>query len=276
MIVATVFSVGLISCGDDDDEENVDLPESVTPGLFNGVRITQAGNISYTYSSEGKLQSAHDSYYYYNFSEDMKTVERPKTANTTKDNSATYYLTYNKHGYVATLKFEYPYKSYYGYTATFTYDRNGCLTKIESGNDHKEITLEWKDEYIMGGGVGYGQTAGHGYTNVYTFYNIEGNNKNTTRQYSIEIADMLYEDFYAVLAHLGLLGKGPAYLPDDYTSYVNENNEWEGVDNHTPRAGRIQYTFNSTSGVIEEEEIAAAREGLSRKIHYFRYDKWKY
>lgn len=275
-MMATMLSVSVSSCGDDDDNEGgasgVPAP-TLTDNNGKSVQVLSAGNVWFRYDEDGKIIKFGDSY-------------------------ESYELEGNA--------FEFTYED--AYTAKFTLNGSGLISKISmtcdlkgSGGYHKEKIMitynynsarqligasysgsaEWKytdshgQEQGSASGTGSikntwsngnlvkcvneskisGKENGKSYneheTGTYTF--SYGNTLNSFKQFPYFMGDGttgINGEGFSLFCIVGLYGVGPAYLP---TGYVEEwKYEEDGDIDYETREYDLSFTLNA-DGTINTE-----------------------
>lgn len=245
MVAAACLALlpSVYSCKDGNDEpdgpDTPDQPEVPTgTPLVTGINSTE-----FAYDSKGRLVSVYDD-------SDGElwslTIDYDKGLIKYNDNGSEgeYHSTFNSNGTLKTLAEEYEEDGYINiYDYEFSYNKQGCLSSIVenrksieeyTGNTYEGVcvtTYKWKNGCL----VSVHSDDGKDYSEDIdvTYSSIE--NKYLQYPSCLGYATITEVDVFDALTHTGILGLGPAYLPEkavcegdftsDYTfTYVlNEN-----------------------------------------------------
>ena len=273
-----VVTIGLYSCGDDDDEVSAGGGKaSTSAGMLDkktGLRIKSFGNYSVYYSDDGKIDYIRDSYGRWTFSYNPNKITFVESYNGYSSDEESLSVGYNSAGYLASTSYsdsgqDGNDKWNESSKATLSYDGSGHLTKIvisgkESGTeDGERYSCTWDDTYTLTWRnnqltqvVGTEKEVEDGVTETetetWTFSYDSDNNENIYRQWAPSIGQCIGGDMEEIFAYVGLLGVGPSVLPSRYEeeyydgklrSYENSYAYRYGFNND----GSIAYTYVNNS-----------------------------
>ena len=238
IMMAAMLSGGLVACSSDDDDDASDTSGVLDNEL--GLRVMSVGNYKYTYMDDGRLDYVMDRRFKYEFSYSPNRIDSMDVSYTSK-------------GYLKSVSQNT--KSNQA-SANYTYDGDGHLTKItssvkgEDDNYRCDVTLTWKndllrkivwiDEYYDDG-----DTYTDRYTSVFE-YDVEKNVENLFLQFApslMQFSGLGDGEIEEALAYVGMLGKGPKYLPSSCETEVEED-EGDGKVDRRTRTKTFQYGFN--------------------------------
>lgn len=233
-VLFTGLSLGLTSCGDDNDE-----PRGEDYPLFDNTRLTRLGDLVLSYDDEGRVESVTGGRVYWNL--DYK--EGVITSNTFTDQDGIR-MKFNGKGYITSLESDWDYVDELdddesehckgSGRMTFAYDGNGNLisSKYESDDvvqnlqtgqtwkyrDDIDISLTWhkgnlqrvvREETET-------ETGSPTYRDIETYeYDCDGRD-NTFRQMPLSLTVGVFDDdmtIWTALACAGMFGNGSSQLP---------------------------------------------------------------
>lgn len=268
LFVAAATSTGFVSCSDDDDDNEQGGAGSGAPstsvGVVNpssGLRLRKVGYMVYNYSDDGRLKSVadgNDPWIEMRYEPNQIVVTFGGDMDEDKE---VYNVSYNENGYISKLidsgseRNEDKGINYsWNETVELTYDGEGHLIKISgAGTENgEEDGYSWNEtstlscDFSWDGGYlknivmsevakcsENGRTYEENESYVYTF-EYEEDFYNKFKQYGTFVNKLAFWDAIIDLAHVGLLGNGPDYLPSKMTT---NNRGYEYTDTYN-------YTFN--------------------------------
>lgn len=292
IIMVTMLGVGFVACSDDDDDDGGRGSNSV--GVLDkssGLRITSAGGYNYVYNDNGQLlYILSGNSCRYEFSTPNKAIH---IDDGDYDEAETYTIGYNGSGYVSKVSSksrweDADYDEWEEETeeGSLSYDGSGHLTKMIG--TYKETGYEDGDKYSESGTTTYnliwsnnllqkvefkdeGRNEYGSYKDVETFilsYDNDAMTNYTNRylQYAYFIDEFLTEGMER-FCYVGLLGKGPAFLPSkiDYEEkeeYYDESGKKRSYD----YSGSYNYRY----GFNSDGSISYDYRGSNR--HTYSYD----
>lgn len=310
MLFAFVFSIGFLSCSNDDDDDNggsipVAPNGTINPGLVNGRYLTGVGKANIEYDETGRVASFTDNGYYNEGWDDdgskyIVSYNPFEIAFTEGENNIKVSgVTFTKEGYIKSIKMvradsECTEKE----TWNLTYD-DGYLTKIDATGDFTEnyggesysgkykgkLELKWNN-----GNMDKVQitsiSSENGYTSTDTTSYVfsYGNEVNIHRQPTPAQA-LDFVEHVEILVYLGYFGKAGSLLPKT----MECRNTWIEDDYHTVFTQRNSYDYSMNSegmlkvvyNEIEQKETTYNEVGeiayqyddvYDEQIEY-RYDK---
>lgn len=261
----------LNGCSSTDDDEGV---ASTSAGVIEGVakvRVTQAetqfGNYHFYYDDNGQIDHIlNGNYKGYRFTYNPNKVIWYENESGEEDDEVS--ISYNSRGYVQKLEASSERKdglsSWAGSgTSSYSYDGAGHLTKISSSWNENETedgetilyttntttTFTWQNDMLLSIALEEIEkkngeaTWTHTSTITYDYQsdNIE-DYYNQYLQYAPSISKRLEGmgdgELEEALAYIGLMGKGPQYLP------ISSKEEWVEIGNGRTRTGSPSTTFS--------------------------------
>ena len=274
IILATLFVslFALTSCDDDDEGSG---SGSTSAGMIGkDLRLSAVGGISFYYDKQGRLESIDTRSDDYEFSYNPGKI-------TYDDGYAD--VTYTGKGYLASSKESYKDEESWGYEAgdvsyTFSYDGNGHLTKIsmtekvtikEDGEkdtytNTMTATITWKSDMIQKVVYDEKDDDGDRYIETWTFEYDKKNKEDYYNKYCQYAPSVIFwadaaDSFYG-MAYVGMMGKGPLYLP---SACEIEEVEIENGDKDTyTRSKSFSYSFNS-DGTLSQAYYDGSRYSYS-------------
>ena len=285
VLLSATTMMGLTACGDDDDDNGGGGGSSSTSaGVIDaksGLRLKAAGNYTYYYDNDGRLDYIKDKYGKWSFSYNPNQISfiEDYQGNTSKEE--VFNVSYNGKGYVsgmsATIEGESDSETWKTTgKATFSYDGSGHLTKFsgtskEEGYDDGEkytetwtddITLTWKNNQLLKVALvekGSENGVTWRYTETWNFtYN--SNYENIFQQWAPSMTPAFDSDIDELLAFVGLLGNGPAMLPDG--AEYEENWDDDGDTGSDDKSYNFSYAFNN-DGSLKTTTIGSKRYNFS-------------
>ncbi len=287
LCICLMGAMAFVSCSSDDDEGGGSASKGA--GVIEGkanVRVTKVGNYNFYYDSKGRIDHIDyrnkDAFHFkYNPNKVVLYEE--------DDFEEEVSVSYNSNGYVS--KFEASTSGKDGKdtwstsgSASYSYDGEGHLTKIssqwkETGTDDGEkysatgkvnIAFSWKNDLLVSivedeSETDDGETETSKSVRTYTYDTDKQENYfneylQYTPSFSKELEGMGDGEVEEALAYIGLMGKGPQYLP------ASSKNEWEeyydGRTHEGSSSNTYKYGFNS-NGTIAYATIDGTRYNYS-------------
>ena len=287
LCICLMGAMAFVSCSSDDDDGGSGAA-SGGAGVIEGkanVRVTKVGNYSFYYDAKGRVDHID-----YGNREGFHFKYNPnKVIVYDEDFEEEISISYNSKGYVS--KFEASTSGKDGNdswntsgSASYSYDGKGHLTKIssqwkESGtedgkkyndNGTTSIVLTWNNDLLvkivedeMENNDGDKETYKSEATLTYAADNMD-NYLNEYLQYapalSKELEGMGDGEVEEALAYIGLMGKGPQYLP------ASSKNEWEEYYDERTHDGSSSHTFKygfNGNGTIAYATVDGTRYNYS-------------
>ena len=264
VVAALALTAGFASCGDDDDEGG-----SATPNTESGVlettsgkkvRVTGAGNLTYSYNSDGTLASFGYGSHPYEASYNPFTFTQDNYGNGYKDVSVVSNIRTNGSGYITGCTEKYDYESsdseeHGSGSVSVSYNDNGNVTRIKGSGSGYYIEDGQKEKYSSSFDYSFTWSDGKLLKAVYTFvedgekdvetlvFDYDDAKANVTLQYVPNFLNEESDSFLAGLFFIGYVGKGPSYFPTgvDYTM-----KDYEGTEN---KYYNLTYSLNSDGTV---------------------------
>ena len=310
MLFAFVFSIGFLSCSNDDDDDNggsipVAPNGTINPGLVNGRYLTGVGKANIEYDETGRVASFTDNGYYNEGWDDdgskyIVSYNPFEIAFTDGENNIKVSgVTFTKEGYIKSIKMvradsECTEKE----TWNLTYD-DGYLTKIDATGDFTEnyggesysgkykgkLDIKWNNGNMdkvqittISSENGYTSTDTTSY--VFSYGNEENIHRQPTPAQALD-----FNEHVEILVYLGYFGKAGSLLPKT----LECRNTWIEDDYHTVFTQRNSYDYSMNSdgmlkvvyNEIEQKETTYNEVGeiayqyddvYDEQIEY-RYDK---
>lgn len=268
-LAAMVAIPSLTSCSKDDDGPDGGSGSGTGSGGqyageaildVDGKKLTQLRNYSFTYDSEGRLLSVRE----YN---DGPEIEINYSNNTITIDDETGAVSFNAEGLITQLSQSWEdsgdgWTEKGGGTLTFNYN-NGYLSSYstngqwsetdedgtETGTYSSSTNFTWQNNVLVSAS-GTATETEDGYTyNYKDSYSVtSSDDPNKFSQVPYYMSEIIIGDEeLTLLAVVGLLGKGPAYLPEviKYTTAENNNDPYVETLNFT-------FTLNSNGSIDEE------------------------
>lgn len=285
--ICLMGAVSFVSCSSDDDDGGGSASNGA--GVIEGkanVRVTKVGNYSFYYDAKGRVDQIN-----YGNKEGFHFKYNPnKVVCFDEDgDQEEVSMSYNSNGYVS--KIEASSSAKYGNyswsssgSASYSYDGKGHLTKIssqwkESGTGDGEkysatgkvnISFTWNNDLLMSiveeeSDTEDGETETSKSVMTYTYATDNPENYfneylQYTPSFSKEVEGVGDGEVEEALAYIGLLGKGPQYLP------VSSKNEWEefydGRKHEGSSSDTFKYGFNG-NGTLSYATINGTRYNYS-------------
>lgn len=282
--ICLMGGMALASCSSDDDDEGA---ASNNAGVIEGkanVRVTQVGRYRFYYDKKGRVDQIEDNYSDFRFSYSPNKVICTDEDNYEEELS----ISYNSNGYVSRIEGSSEGKegnetwSISG-SASYSYDGKGHITRIssqwkeidsEDGKKYSEtgtvsIDFTWKNDLLMTiteneKYVEDGDTETAQSSQTFTYDTENDKYLNEYLQYvpcfSEELEGVGDGDVEEPMSYIGLMGKGPRYLP---TSSKKEWSEYyDGRDHSGSYSRTYQYGLNA------DGTIAYASSNNSSRIYY--------
>lgn len=283
MMALAALSLCMFSCGGDDDEEGGSSGGSSGGGSGSGsykagvldhapdTRITKAGDYRFFYDEKGRLSYVTKNGY--------SEIELSYNPNRWTDDEGNEEATasYNGNGYLTSLKSNFDYTNEEGSewatkvtgsaSVTFSYDGNGHVTGATSTSKETKkdkegtrtydtnvkVTATWKSnlltKVVISGKEIKKSSEGsrtESWTETWSFvYDDISDNTNKHHQYVRSVADWM--DDFEPLAYVGIMGRGPLYLPNAATEEEVETED--GDTEKDTEDYTFSYTFNSNESV---------------------------
>lgn len=264
MALCAVIAPAFASCGDDDDDNgDIDVPETM-----DGTRLSAMNGSLISYDSKGRLVSAASPY---SFQIDYSAGKIYLGS----DDDDVMNIRFNGHGYVTELSASWDYEEdderYSGSgKTTFSYDKDGHITKINSESKEKVTDLDdnssWTENYKsrtdltwtasnLASVVTNGEENEPGDNDTwFSQYDYSYNGEvNAFQQMPMAVSGAYSDDDeYMLMAAAGLFGKGPGFLPSSIDVKIIEDGR---VNTATVP---LSYTLN-TNGTISWERLGGAQ-----------------
>lgn len=281
MAMVLLAMTGFVACGDDDDDNDTDSSYTGKgSGSSNGLMVTQVGEWSLAYNSNGSLASIGDE-------GGFKTVFNGNKMMLEYEDIQIDYgtVSYNSNGYISKFVINFEGEAYGEENASATYELSyngdGQLSSVKaSGQTTYYGDDEWGTStgtttmtlsYTGGNLTKYvivSQEKGTRNNKSYTLNtNIQadftyGSQTNKFRQLPYYVADEIgvLGDFSGPIACAGLLGKGPATLPASFTVKETDNEDGE-VEEYTD-------TTTLTFELNEDGTIRSEKSNSNRALNY--------
>lgn len=239
-VVAAAIAPVMGSCSKDDAP---DRPNSSQVSDMDGTRVTSVGNTQIRYDEKGRAYRFRDSYGY-EIEIDYSKNKITASYNGEYDPEQQMDVKFNGKGFITEMSSswsekddEYEYKG--SGKITFSYDKNDCLTSIKTkmSETEKDLSDKSTSHYSEESTQKFNWSKGNIVSINYDETEVEDGDKDTYRtdmeiQYSFDEnkfrqfpMSLLYESDgdYDVFFAVGLMGNGPADLPEQMT--INEDGE---------------------------------------------------
>ncbi len=285
--ICFLSGMAFTSCSSDDDEGSASSDAGVM-GDNAKVRVTQVGNYRFYYDEKGRIDHILDgSYEEYQFTYDPnKVISRDSEYDEGEDELS---ISYNSKGFVQKLDYSTSFtEGKYTYdiegSSSYSYDGQGHLKQISStikekrtGNGKASIedgkystSFTWENDMLVSiycyeteSEDGETETSESTCTLTYATDNLE-NYLNKYYQYTPPISDQLEGvgdgELEEALAYLGVMGKGPKYLPISFKEKWEEY--YDGETDSGSSTKTLKYGFNS-NGTISYVTVNNSRYNYS-------------
>lgn len=294
-VMTALLCGGFISCGGDDGESSSGggtVPTNAgTLDHDSNKRIKSVGNCSFYYKDNGQLDYIINSSRRYDFNYDPNTIVETYNGAV----KTTYNVSYNSSGFLTRIEFN---KSYsegkntetHSVSTTLTYGSSEHLVAITSNNQNEyknvkgygtlKTTLNWQNNILTsvvcdeseqedGGVIEYYRE-----TYTYNYDNASLNDyHNKHHQYTPSIVKFMGDEFGdddlgRALAYVGLLGRGPLYLPISSVDLDEDINSTSSNPYHKERNRSFSYGFNSDGSlsytIVDNSRYNFGYENLSK------------
>ena len=268
MVITTSF--GLLSCGDDNNDNSNNSKARTTVGVLDsttGLRfksVSSYSTYSYNYDYNGLLDYIDNN----SSMEEWEFIYNPNKIiynNRYNNEEMTYSVTYNSAGYLSRMDGSGFNKSgALSEQADFSYDSNGHIIKIVSNyEDYREnntitYTYTWNNDLLEQEVciLRYEEAdGGYGTETETTTYSYSNNSfRNVYRQWTTNITGEHYLNLFALV---GLLGVGPTMLPSNAV-FVEENTENGKTEKPVTHNRTYTYGFNA-DGTVSYSEYGSLR-----------------
>lgn len=298
MMAFAAMSLCMFSCGDDDEEGGGGNgggsgSGNTSAGVLDhasDTRITKAGDFTFIYDEKGRLSSVSK------YGETrFELTYNPNRWTSGYDEMEEASVSYNGNGYLSAMKSTFDWTEEEGTkwetrvsgtaSVNFSYDGSGHVTgatstsketvKDDEGtrtyDTNVKITVTWKSnmltKVVLSGKEVKKSAEGTEndvWTETYNFTydkSVLLDNENKHHQYVHSIADWM--DSFEALAYVGIMGRGPLYLPNagEETEVETDDGETdEDYDSYT-----YSYSFNSNGSV---RSCSVRRNGNSYGDNY--------
>lgn len=224
------------------------------------MRVTGAGNLTYSYNSDGTLASFGYGSHPYEASYNPFTFTQDNYGNGYKDVSVVSNIRTNGSGYINGCTEKYDYESsdseeHGSGSVSVSYNGNGNVTRIKGSGSGYYIEDGEKEKYSSSFDYSFTWSDGKLLKAVYTFvedgekdietlvFDYDDAEANVTLQYVPNFLNEESDSFLAGLFFIGYVGKGPSYFPTgvDYTM-----KDYEGTEN---KYYNLTYSLNSDGTV---------------------------
>lgn len=234
---ALALTTSFTSCSSDDDDDsgNGNGNGNASAGIIETktgekMRITEVGDIRYSYNDNGTLASFGNVSYPFEVSYNPFTFTCINSGNGYSNKSVASNIRTNSDGYITSLSEKFDYVSqedeeHETGNVSISYNGNGNITRmkgsgsgyyIEDGNKEKysssfDHVFTWNDGKLIKAVYTFVEDGEKDVeTYIYDYTNAE---KNLTLQYIPNFMNADDNDFFGALFYIGYLGKGPSLLP---------------------------------------------------------------
>jgi len=236
LLLAAFACMAVSSCGGDDGEEDGVKKEEITTTTL----LESAGDVSYSYNSDGTLKVAFDNGTSYQYSYNPEKITNSDGKFTISD------IKRNSSGAITSMTMQNTGGT--AYKATASYDSEGHLVKYVIG-DYTETTFTWDNGKLVKFTAKGTYTTREEVDEAVFEYN--GNEyKNTTGQYTYSMfeCEISGTDW---LFLCGSFGRAGNYLPTKVTSTENITYK-NGTTKTANKEYSYSYTLNSDGTVATE------------------------
>ena len=262
VLLMTVLSICFVSCGDDDDA-NSDGPS--TAGVLDkdtNIRVKSVDNYTFYYNDKGQIDYITEGNSRYDFSYNPNKIVMSYRGEV----EAEYTVSYNTLGYITRIggseTFQEDGTVEINGSASLNYDSSGHLTSVNGSSTEKykgvttkstgTATLKWQNNRLISaiwesteqeeeGTITYTEQYDYDYANnINDYYNKH-------HQYAPSLEGAYGDDPEEAFAFVGLLGKGPLYLPSTCTESWNEKTRASDSGSNTER---FSYGFNDDGSIM--------------------------
>lgn len=279
--IIAIACLSLLACSSDDDNGNSGGTAKTKVGTLDkesSTRVKSVGDITYYYNEDGSLNYFSIIGSKFTFSTPYKLVETSRDG--TEKYSGT--INYNSSGNIVHIDGTFNYKE--GSTTvtgsdtySFNYDGSQHLTSFDysetdtyRGEVHKlseSSTITWKNNMLIQvvreeresdndlDADHFRMTFKYGYndTLINDFHNVH-------HQYAQTVDRFLEDGLLRALAYVGLLGRGPLYLPESCTKTAE--NVLDTNDKVYTNTYSFSYGFNS-NGSLSYAAIGSSRQNYT-------------
>lgn len=278
---ALALTTSFTSCSSDDDDCNCSGSGNTTAGVIETrtgekMRITEVGNIRYSYNDNGTLASFGSTSDSYEVSYNPFTITHINSGNGYSDKDVFSDIHTNSGGYITSLSNKYDYEGtedeeHGTGKISVSYNGNGNITRMKGSGSGVYIEDGDKEKYSSSFDYVFTWNDGKLIKAVYTFvedgekdvetyiYNYTNAEKNLTLQYIPNFMSVDDNDFLGALFCIGYMGKGPSLLPSgvDYISKDDEGTEERYYDciYYTNNDGTVYRYTGMTSGYIAYDNV---------------------
>ena len=273
-----LLSMAFASCDDSGGGGSTGSPGSAADMFGNGIRLKSCGGNRYYYDEKGRIESIDIGSYDYVFSYSPNKID-------VGDDTKSVSVSYNGNGYLSSMKISSKEESLSSTeNISFSYNGNGHLTKMsmtgnasgmedgkkQTGTQKITATFSWEGDLLAKVECKEeGKSGNNSFssTDIYAFtYDRDDREYNYNKycQYTPDLLQWYEGDFnMRALFYVGLLGKGPLYLPSscdyEYQRVWITNGKKE--ENSGGNSYSLSYGFN--------------KDGTLSKV-YSRYSSYSY
>lgn len=259
-LMTGVMSVGMVSCGDDDEADEIGTTKVSSSAFYDidGQRVQSVGYlVNCAYDNNGDLQ------YLSLWNDDYKVSNNPfKLTYDDRYSVREITATFNGSGYISSLKMS---RTYYNNeydkddettTASFSYNGNGQITKITMKSSEPDgywsangtATLTYSGTVLKKISAKVVEKEGKETYTINSTYEFvyQSQYENKYQQYTPGYGRLFDEDTVGLFL-IGMFGKASSQLPDEIAREVVETEDGE-KDTHTSTL-HWSYSFNSNGSI---------------------------